>query len=471
MDSATASASRSDPAAPFDVVVIGAGIAGLAAAWELRDARIAVLEADGRVGGRLKSERRGAYWLNYGGHVLSGPDSSTGQLLRSVGVNARDVPGVLTAVALGDRLLAGRRVETYPFRLALSASERLALARVGARLRFEVERYRRAIAPRSDDSDATLRERTLAFRADQTFSEFLGPLPPRVDGILRATIRRSSGEPEQVAAGYGIGYFQLVWDRAGGLTRNILGGSSMLPQAIAETLGERIVLGAAVDCVRCDGDEVVVEYRQAGQSQVLRARHAVLATPADVTRAIAPDLPPATARALASVTYGPYVVGAFLTSEPGPGSLDGTYAMATPERSFNMLFNTANVLRTGQRQPGGTLMVYSGAELARALDGLDDDAVARTYTKEVVGMLPELRGKVAEVRIQRWPRGLPHPRPGRAEVQAELEKPLGRLHLAGDYLGTRYVETAISTGIAAAQTIRAQLRTAAEDRASATPLD
>jgi predicted NAD/FAD-dependent oxidoreductase len=49
-------------------------------------------------------------------------------------------------------------------------------------------------------------------------------------------------------------------------------------------------------------------------------------------------------------------------------------------------------------------------------------------------------------------------------VQADLERPLGNLYLAGDYLGTRYVETAISTGVAAAHTIRARLRTAGKDR-------
>jgi predicted NAD/FAD-dependent oxidoreductase len=109
-------------------------------------------------------------------------------------------------------------------------------------------------------------------------------------------------------------------------------------------------------------------------------------------------------------------------------------------------------------------MVYSGAELAHKLDGLDDEAVVRLYTADIVDMIPELRGKVADVRIQRWLRGLPHPRPGRAAVQADLERPLGNLYLAGDYLGTRYVETAISTGVAAAHTIRARLRTAGKDR-------
>ncbi|CAN5132701.1 hypothetical protein BH09ACT13_BH09ACT13_12300 [soil metagenome] len=38
-----------------DVVVVGAGIAGLAAAWSLRDRDVLVLEAEDRVGGRMKS--------------------------------------------------------------------------------------------------------------------------------------------------------------------------------------------------------------------------------------------------------------------------------------------------------------------------------------------------------------------------------------------------------------------------------
>ena len=52
-----------------DVVVVGAGLAGLSAAWRMRHWDSLVLEADTRVGGRIMSERRGQYWLNWGGHM------------------------------------------------------------------------------------------------------------------------------------------------------------------------------------------------------------------------------------------------------------------------------------------------------------------------------------------------------------------------------------------------------------------
>jgi oxygen-dependent protoporphyrinogen oxidase len=438
-----------------EVAVVGGGIAGLSAAWELRDRDVLVLEADARVGGRLMSEPRGRYWLNFGGHVLAGEDSATGRLLAAAGVEAGDVPGVLTALAMNGRVLTGGRVETYPLRLRLTTAERLALIRAGARVRLAVLEYGRVARRRAGESEADRRARVLAYRDDRTFADFLGPVPAEVDAIFRPTIQRSSGEPEQVSAGYGIGYFHLVWDREGGLSRNVLGGSARLPQAIAAALGDRVRTGAPVERVVAGRDGVTAHQ---GDERI-RARYAVVATPAFAARELLEGVPAETVEALGRVAYGPYVVGAFLTDEPGPMPYDGVYAVATPKTSFNMLFNTANVTRgPGPREPGGTLMAYSAASLADALADRDDEEVARIYADDVARIFPAVAGHIAEVRIRRWAHGLPHPRPGRHLLQPALERPLGNVFLAGDYLGTTYVDTAVATGTAAAHAIRRRLR-------------
>jgi protoporphyrinogen/coproporphyrinogen III oxidase len=437
------------------VVVIGAGMAGLSAAWELRDRDVVVLEADRRVGGRIMSDPRDPYWLNFGGHVVGGPGTATGRLLAATGVEAADLPGSLSGIVLGGRLLATGRVETYPLRAPLPVGDRIGLIRTGARLRLAVARYGRVSRLRPGEAEADRRARVLAYRDDSTFSDFLGPVRPTVDAALRATIQRSSGEPEDVSAGYGVGYFQLVWDRSKGLTRNIVGGSSRLPEAIASALAGRVFTGRPVTAVTPASGGVQVTFEEDGQKRMIEAGAAIVAVPAYVARRIIADLPPEVARALESIAYGSYVVGAFHTGEPGPMPYDEVYAAATPGMSFNMLFNTANLLRRGgARAPGGTLMVYAAAGLARRLADQSDADVERRFVEDLCGLFPMLRGHVREAVIQRWEAGLPHPRPGRHLLQPALERPLGVVHLAGDYLGTTYIETAIETGVAAARRAR-----------------
>ncbi len=439
--------------AQLDVVVVGGGLAGLAAAWALRDRDVLVLEAAERVGGRIRSEPRGDLWLNFGAHVFAGPDSASGRLIEEAGVRAEPVPGALAALALGDRVVAGGMVETYPLRLPLSLRSRVALARAGARVRLAVRRYAAVAAERPGEDAATRQQRILDFDDDHSFTDFIGPLPADVDAIFRATLNRSSGEPEELAAGYGIGYFHLVWDRSGGLSRNVLGGSARLTDALAAGVQGRIRTGADVSEVRDAGDRVVVRYRHDGSEHEVDAQAAVVATPAFVTAAIVAGLPPETAAALASVRYGPYVVGAFLVDEGTPLPWAGLYALATPGRSFSMLFNTANVLRRG-----GSLMVYAAAGGARALDSLDDEEVRVRFLADLEALFPGTRELVREAVVHRWERGLPYAAVGRARLQAALTLPLGRVYLAGDYLGTRYTETAAQTAADAARSVRERLR-------------
>ena len=118
-----------------DVIVIGAGIAGLSAAWDLRDRDVVVLERARRVGGRIWSEQRGDLWLNLGAHVYADDDSAAGTLMREVGAEPRDIPGVLTGVSYKGRLVADGPLELYPFKLPLSLRGRAEFVRTGLRLR------------------------------------------------------------------------------------------------------------------------------------------------------------------------------------------------------------------------------------------------------------------------------------------------------------------------------------------------
>jgi protoporphyrinogen/coproporphyrinogen III oxidase len=442
-----------------DAIVVGAGVAGLAAAWDLRDRDVLVLEAEDRLGGRVRSEPRGAYWLNLGAHVFSGPGSATWRLAEEVGVELRKVPGELVALELNGKIVAGGRPELYPFRLALRLRDRAALIRAGLRLKRAVAGYERAAERREGETLADTRRRVLSYGDDRTFADWLGPLSGDAAALFRATVTRSTAELDEIAFGHGAGYFSLVWNADKGLSYNIVGGASRLIEGVAAALPERVLTRAAVRSVVPDGDLVRVAYNRDGAEHEARARHVVIATKAFTAAEIAADLPRETRSALEAIPYGPTVVMAMLTGESTPMPWDGIYALATPKRAFSMLFNVVNVLRPGSdvREPGGSLMVYRSGHAALELMERSDAAIEQPFLEDLYAIFPVARGIVTETVLLRMPRMLPYAFPGRAALQPALEEPLGRLHLAGDYLGGVYTETAIASGQQAAAEISASL--------------
>lgn len=449
-----------DDAHVRDAIVIGGGIAGLSAAWGLRGRDVLVLEREPRLGGRIRSEPRAPYWLNVGAHVFAGPGTATGRLMQDVGVEAVPVPGHLAAIELRGKVVAGGRPELFPLRLPLSRSERVALVRAGARLRLAVARYTRNAEPRRGESRFETERRVLAHLDDRTFADWLGEVPPVVEAIFRTTVGRSTAEPAELAAGHGVGYFALVWNAGKGLSSNIIGGASRLIDAMADELGDRVLTGAEVRDVTVDGDLVRVRVAGEGGERELRARHVVLACKAfEAASIVSHGLPPETRSALEGIPYGPTVVMGMITDEQGPMPWDDLYALATPTRSFNILFNAANVLRprSAVREPGGSLTVSRPGHAALRLFDRTDAEIEKIFLDDLYEIFPQARGIVRETLILRMPRMLPYVAPGRAALQPPLERPLGRLHLAGDYLGHSYTETAVQTGHEAAMAIRSAL--------------
>ncbi|MEU6131881.1 NAD(P)/FAD-dependent oxidoreductase [Saccharopolyspora sp. NPDC047091] len=437
-----------------DAIVIGAGLAGLSAAWRLRHWDAVVLEADERVGGRIRSERRGRYWLNWGGHVFAGADSSTDALLNEVGVAAMAVPGSLQALAMNGKFLRKGHIATYPFRIPMPTAARIGTLRAGLKVVAEVARYTGVVRKRPGESGAARQQRIYDFANDRSFQDFVGHLPEDAAALFRTTVTRSAGDMDQISAGAGIGYFSLVLGFGQGLSRGIVGGPSTLTETIAAALGDRVRLGAAVQEVVRKPGSVVVRYRQDGVDREVEARTVVLATTADVSHRIGVDLPDELRDALGRIEYGPHVSSAFLTDETSARPWDDIYAIAAPKRSFAIALNQANLVRGTEsaRQPGGSFMTFSPASLGRALLDKTDDEVVRTHLADLDQILGHgFADSVVEAEAARWAVASPYSFPGRAKLQSTLTRGADRVHLAGDYLGTLYTESAITSGFSAAQ--------------------
>lgn len=288
----------------WDVVVIGGGIAGLTVAWRLRHRDVVLLEASDRVGGRMRSERRGDYWLNYGAHLFPAPGSLVDSIATELALETVPVWGSMMGLAVGRTKLTAGPVESYPLRLPLAITDRVAFALRGLKVQHAVTAYHRVAKPRADESPSRTRARILAYEDERTFGEFLGSMSPAVEAIFACASHRATAELDELSAGGGIGLFALVWGGKGSLiARNMLGGTGRLPEAIGEHLGEdRVRVNASATGIREDGEALIVEYRDPTGPQRVRSRHVVLAAQAPFAAELARDVAPAAAAALGCAT-------------------------------------------------------------------------------------------------------------------------------------------------------------------------
>ena len=172
-----------------DAIVVGGGIAGMSAAWRLRFGDVLVLEGSNRIGGRLRSERRGPYWLNWGGHVFGGEGSFADKLLKEVGVDALNLQGSFAALAYKGKVLNDGNVNFYPFRLPISWPARWEIIRAGLKVMRAVKAYGKVNKPRKGEDYRVRQQRIYDFMADRTFSDFTGPLSEEADAFFRPTRR------------------------------------------------------------------------------------------------------------------------------------------------------------------------------------------------------------------------------------------------------------------------------------------
>jgi oxygen-dependent protoporphyrinogen oxidase len=441
----------------LDVVIVGGGIAGLTAARELRDLGPVILEAADRVGGRVWSKQRGDLALSVGAHMFPPPDSTIGRQVTELGLEVLPITGSMLNVAMGGRLVRDARPELFPFKLPMAIGGRASFARAGLKVKRDADAYMKLIERRPGDTDADVRLRALRHGGDVRFSDFLGHLHPDAFRLFEALCNRSLADPDEISQSAMAALFGHVWD-SGDLGRNMRGGSGLLPDALGRELAEHVRLGTRVTSVAPEGAGVRVRYEGPDGAGAIRARTAIVATPAPHVPALLGDaLTPELRTALGLVTFGPMVVLSILTDEPGPMPWDDLYSILTPDARFNMFFNHANALNgTGAPKQGSLLMVYGGGRRARALLGRSEDEIRTAFLDDLDHLFPQVRRHIAETWVMPWEHAGPFAAPGRWRAQPALERGLAdRIFLAGDWVSEFVsMETAALTAVDAAAAVR-----------------
>lgn len=231
------------------------------------------------------------------------------------------------------------------------------------------------------------------------------------------------------------------------LARSLKGGASELPKSLAGALGNRVVLEAEVHEVAHDNGLVRARYVTRHRDENVLARAAIVTTTPTLRVESFATFRRRRRKRWSESPTGPWLMS-ILTNETRPMPWDDVYSILVVGRSFSV------------RRPGGTLMVYAGAGLARKLFEKSDDGIKDTMLSDLAEIYPESREIVEDVLVQRWTRTVPYASPGRHLLQQALEGPEHRsIFLAGDYIGAwTDIESAATTGLEAANKVRDVLR-------------
>lgn len=467
------------------VLILGAGIAGLSAAWWLRRRgfdRFQVLELGAAPGGTSASGTRDGLEFPWGAHYLPAPGASQPELLdllQEFGtVVGRSPAG---AIEFSETELCASPKERVFFRgiwhegLYPRAGARREDLEQLARFEREIDALiaardregRRAFAlPLAACSDAA-EFRRLDELSMADWMEERGFTSPRLAWFVDYACRDDFGlRASESSAWAALHYFAARTEAPGDDSAEFLtwpAGNGELVRRLVRAVGpERIATEQLVAALRPDGDgrrtRVLVYDARRGQTASIIAERVIYALPSFTRRHLlsgfddAPEYHP---------PYAPWLVANLHLS-------DRPRSVGFPTAWDNVIYDSQSlgyVVSTHQTlaERGPTVWTYylplvepSAREARRRLEVLSWAEASDAVVSELTRCHPDLRDHLRRVDLLKWGHGMARPEVGtlfggRREAAA---RPLGTVHFAhSDLSGLGLFEEAFSHGTRAAREV------------------
>ncbi len=432
------------------IVVIGAGIAGLTAAYELSKGGfdVTVFEASDRVGGRMSTDRCDGFVIDRGAQFLSDGYAVIGRLVAELGLQRE-----WRTTSLYNGTVRGGRIRRVNQRVPTSIVGSGLLGPMAAlRLATQSLRLRtRSVGLSLSDFSAwcayddCLASDWLRARFGSQVLEYV--FEPMIAGFYFQ-------EPEQVSAALAA----WVWNYAmrGHGSAALASGIGSLPDALASTLNVR--LSSPVRSVKPLGEAGVVISLDGG---TIEADYAVLAVPAPVAKSTYAARTDAERRLL-QTRYSSTINAALVFENPLPDSpmTRDIYGLLIPRNERRAIAGIGVESRKcASYVPHGEMLnvMLDGAAGERLISASDDDILAEIIG-EIETYFPRI-GPVSWAHLNRWRNAEPYSYVGRSRDVREYRlraRESSHVLLCGDYTSAPTTEGAAESGAWAADIIRSR---------------
>ena len=423
------------------VVVIGGGIAGLAAAARLHEERpdveIVVLEGSSRIGGKLQSAEVGGVLVDVGAEAMLNRRPEGVALARISGLGADLVHPATTSAQLWNRdelVAMPRTMMGIPTDLR-SLAETGVISKTGmARAAMDAVLPATSLEGRDTSIGALVEERFGREVVDRLVEPLLGGVyaghareisaraaVPQVVALLdrdrslaHAAARATSGPSSEVPVFAGI-----------------VGGLGRLPEAVARTSGARIETDTTVrGLARRPGGGWTVVVGSTQEPRLVHADAVIVAVPARPASRLLSDIAPGAALELARIEYASVALVTMAFNERDFPAVVGSGFLVPPIEKRAIKAATFSFAKWDWVRQAGDGVLVMRCSLGRHreehhLQASDEELVelALTDLSDAVG----LSVRSIDQHVQRWGGGLPQYAVGHLDRIATVRAEVARL--------------------------------------------
>ncbi len=435
------------------VVVIGAGIAGLTAAYRLQQSghEVKVLEASDIVGGRMSTIQKDGYVLDLGAGTVTTRYKQMLALVDELGIRD-DLVAYNNAIGF----LREGRVHTLRSGAPLSA---LTTPLMGLRSKLTAPRMfldARKLAAKLDYSDLSKLSgsdtETVRSYADRRLTAELR------DYVIDPTLRfLYGGELDEYAS---TELFFLLLTYLGGEMMSARSGIDFLARVLAGRVD--VELDARVSNVEEGNDGVAVTWTRPGAADVVESADAcVISLTAHQMAAIYPQLDAERRSIVDGLVYNDLWKVALGVS-PAPRQ-EATFVQipSVEDRDLTGVIFEHNKGLGRAPEGCGLLSAYAMPRWCHEHADDDDEKVASLIIERVAKLIPGVENKVDFHHVTRWHPALLMAKPGTWTSLAKFHRltpRTGRVQFAGDYIGGTSTNSALASGQRAASIVRGRER-------------